>query len=273
MEISELIAAAYKEDLPNGDLTTDSLGVSNHFGKASLIAKEDIVMSGVDLFTQCLKHVDENLDIKFFFKDSEYILKGQTVAIIEGNLIAALKAERVALNFIGHLSGVATLTRCFVKAIEGTKCKILDTRKTTPLYRTLEKDAVKHGLGTNHRMNLSDAILIKENHIQVAGGLGSAIKKIKSNTKKPIEIEVKSLEEVEKVIKLGVNRIMLDNMDLEETEKALAVIPKSIETEASGNMTLDRVGDVAKLGVNYISVGAITHSAPCGDFSLLFEWN
>lgn len=270
--IAEMIKYAFEEDLPDGDLTTDSLEKKDYPGKAKLIAKEDLVLSGLTLFEQSIKYIEPNAEVKFYFNDSDFVLKGQTVAVIEGNLIEILKAERVALNFLGHLSGIASLTKCFVQAAEGTKCKILDTRKTMPLYRALEKKAVADGGGTNHRMNLSDAILIKENHIHVAGGLGSAIQRAKSHTNSSIEIEVKSLEEVKKVLKFSVNRMMFDNMSTEEMKEALAIMPASIESEASGNMTVERVKEVSKIGVNFISVGAITHSAPNADLSLLFNW-
>ncbi len=272
MELDTLITNALSEDLHNGDLTTDSLGISNKMGTARLIAKEDLVLSGAHVFTQTMKKMaPENL-IKWYFKDGDLILKKQTVALIEGNLTGVIKAERVALNFLGRLSGVASYTRCFVEKIKNTKVKILDTRKTTPLYRTLEKQAVVHGGGHNHRSNLSDAILIKENHIQMAGCIKEAVTKIRKRSSNPIEVETKNLEEVRMAVELKVARIMFDNMDNETIKKAQALVPKEIETEASGNMTLDRVGSVAELGINFISIGAITHSAPTADFSLLFDW-
>ena len=272
MELAALIDQALNEDIPNGDLTTDSLGLSVKIGKARLIAKEDLVLSGSNVFTQTIRKLAADTILKWYFNDGQMILKGQTVVLIEGNLVGVIKAERVALNFLGHLSGIATYTRCFANRLKNTKTKILDTRKTTPLFRNLEKKAVVDGGGTNHRASLSDAILIKENHIQLAGGIKEAVSKIRTKSSKPIEIETKTLEEVEIAVKLKVARIMFDNMDNETIKSAQALVPREIETEASGNMTLDRVVSIAELGVNFISVGAITHSAPTADFSLIFEW-
>lgn len=272
MSLVQLIEAAIREDLPNGDLTTLSLGQKERKGEAHLVAKEDLIFSGKECFEKTMSRLEPNVEIQWNFADGDMVLAKQVVAVIRGNLLQILQAERIALNFVGHLSGVATLTACFAKKVEGTETKILDTRKTLPGYRELEKKAVVHGGGFNHRMNLSDAVLIKENHIQVAGSIKNAVERIRRETKKDIEVEVKDLEEVKMAVELGVQRILLDNMDNETTAKALKLIPNTIETEASGNMTLDRVRGVAELGVNYISIGALTHSAPCADLSLLFIW-
>lgn len=272
MNLTELIDQALKEDLPRGDITTEALGIATQIGRAKLVAKEDLVLSGSEVFTQVAHSLDPKLEIQWLFKNGDLVLKQQTLATVRGDMLALLKAERVALNFLGRLSGVATLTRCFVEKTEGTDTKILDTRKTTPLLRTLEKQAVVHGRGANHRMNLSDAILIKENHIQVAGSIRGAVEKIRKNLQQPIEVECQTLDDVKEAVELRVQRILLDNMDLQTMKNCLEIIPAQIETEASGNMTLDRIRDVAKLGVKYISVGALTHSAPCADISLLFEW-
>lgn len=269
--MTELIEKAFLEDLPNGDLTTQSIAINTAPGTAKLIAKDDIVLSGKELFQTCFHYIDKDLQFNWQFEDSAFILSGQIAATIRGNIVSMLKAERVALNFLGHLSGIATYTRCFNKQVEHTKCKILDTRKTTPLFRNLEKQAVVHGKGVNHRMNLSDAILIKENHIALAGGIKRAIKLAQQNGRGPVEVETKNLEEVQAAVEMKVDRIMLDNMTNEQIKECLSVIPKTIETEASGNMSLERVKSVAELGVNFISIGAITHSAPCADFSLIIE--
>jgi nicotinate-nucleotide pyrophosphorylase (carboxylating) len=271
LDLDELIDKAIKEDIPQGDATTDALGLKEKVGRARLIAKEDLVLSGSEIFNRVMARLEPNVEINWIFKDGDFILRGQAVAALRGNLVQILKAERVALNFLGHLSGVATLTRCFVKEIEHTRCRILDTRKTTPLYRALEKKAVTHGGGMNHRMNLSEAILIKENHQAMAGGLKAAVEKTRKSTHSAIEIEVRTLAEVEAAVKLNVERILLDNMNDELLKAAVKIIPASIKIEASGNMTLDRVRRVAEAGVDYISVGALTHSAPCADLSLLFE--
>jgi len=268
----QMISEALKEDIPKGDITTDALEKKIHRGVANLIAKEDLVMSGRALFEKTLHAVDPELRCQWSFKNGDKILNRQVVCNIHGNLITLLKAERVALNFLGRLSGIATLTHQFAQACAGTETQILDTRKTTPLYRALEKKAVVHGGGTNHRMNLSDAVMIKENHLFVGGGIEKTIAQIRAKTQLPIEVEVKNFSEVETVCQLDVQRIMLDNMSTKEMARCLGVVPDTIETEASGNMTLDRIPEVAGIGVNFISVGALTHSAPTADYSLLFQW-
>lgn len=272
MTAIELIRASLKEDIPAGDITTDSLGIKEKLGRARLVAKEDLVLSGRDFFAATMKEMNSELMIHWQYDEGAFVLSGQTLASITGNLLPVLQAERVALNFLGHFSGIATYTRCFVKEVEGTHCQILDTRKTLPLYRAWEKQAVLHGRGHNHRMSLSEAVLIKENHIRVAGGLREAITRTREKTSKPIEIECCTIEEVLVAASMGVQRILLDNMSNDLMRVALEKIPKSIEVEASGNMSLERVKSVAELGVDFISVGAITHSAPCADFSLQFDW-
>nr|BFD60315.1 carboxylating nicotinate-nucleotide diphosphorylase [Bdellovibrio sp. CKG001] len=272
MTLLELIRAAIKEDMPNGDVTTESLALKPRMGRARLKAKEDIVLSGAMAFEQSMQSLEPTCRIKWHFEEGDEILKNQIICTIEGDLVQILKAERVALNFLGHLSGIATHTRRFVKKIEGTKTKILDTRKTTPAFRDLEKRAVAHGGGVNHRMNLSTAILIKDNHISVMGGITNAINRVREHSNLPIEVEAANLDGVKEAVSMKVQRILLDNMDNDTLKKALEIIPAEIETEASGNMNLDRVASVAALGVNYISVGALTHSAPCADVSLVFQW-
>lgn len=270
--MQSLIEQAYKEDMPHGDLTTDSLGVQEKLGIAQVVAKQDLIVSGCEVFTHCLKHCDKDLNTSWYFQDGDKVLNGQTLVQIDGNLVSLIKAERVALNFLGYLSGIATQTNEFVKACKGTKTKILDTRKTLPTYRSLAKEAVRHGGGTNHRMNLSDAIMIKENHVVLAGGFRQAIEQVKSQSSRPIEVETTNLEEVKEAVAQEVAQIMLDNMSLEMMTEALKLIPSSIKTEASGNMTLQRIPEVASLGVDFISVGALTHSVKNADFSMLFNW-
>ena len=271
--IKDLIEKAFQEDIPDGDITTLSLGAQEKFGIAKLIAKQDFILSGTKIFEDCLAHCDPQLKVTWHFKNGDEVLSGQSLCQIEGNLLRLIQAERVALNFLGYLSGIATKTNNFVKACLGTKTQILDTRKTLPLYRSLAKQAVTHGGGTNHRMNLSDGILIKENHIAIAGGIRSCLTQVRKFSEHPIEIEVKNIDEVKEAVLFGVERIMLDNMTLELMDECLKIIPDSIETEASGNMTLDRVPAVAALGVNFISVGALTHTVNNVDLSLLFDWN
>ena len=272
MTLMDLIQAALREDMPQGDLTTDSLALVPRFGQAKLIAKEDLVLSGTLPFEQTMLAMDPSAKVQWHFKEGDMILNRQTICHITGDLIQLLKAERVSLNFIGHLSGIATLTRCFVENVKHTHCKIIDTRKTLPAFRDLEKKAVVHGGGQNHRFGLSDAILIKENHITVAGGLAKAVERIREHTKERIEVECETLEDVREAVRMKVERILLDNMSNDLMAKALDLMPDETLAEASGNMKLDRVKSVAELGVDFISVGAITHSAPTADVSLLFDW-
>ncbi len=272
MNLEQYVEMALKEDLPEKDLTTDSLGVTEKLGRCRLLAKEDLVLSGVDFFTTAMKKMDAQCTVKWHFKEAQLVLKGQTVATISGNLIQILKAERVALNFLGHLSGVATLTNCFVKMIDHTTCQILDTRKTTPGFRTFEKKAVADGGGKNHRLNLSTGVMIKENHIVVAKGLKNAINLVRKNTPSPIVVEVKDKDEAVLAMECGAKHLLLDNMTNEQMSEIIKLKASGVVLEASGNMHLDRVKSVAELGVDFISVGALTHSAPTADFSLLFDW-
>jgi nicotinate-nucleotide pyrophosphorylase (carboxylating) len=273
MDINQLVERAINEDIPYGDKTVEALGIKDSTGDVKLVAKEDLIVSGSELFEQTVLHLDPSARLQWHFSNAQFVLAGQTVCSITGSLPKLIQAERVALNFLGHLSGIATYTKCFVNALGESKTRILDTRKTTPLYRALEKQAVKHGGGLNHRMNLSDAIMIKENHIRMSNGLKNAVSKIREATNDPICLEVTSLEELSDAIELKVERVLLDNMSNEQLKKALEMLPDRIESEASGNMSVQRVAEIKDLGLNFISVGAITHSAPTADFSLLFDIN
>jgi nicotinate-nucleotide pyrophosphorylase (carboxylating) len=272
MNLLELIRAALKEDMPNGDLTTESLALSPRPGRAKLIAKQDLILSGTAAFEQTMHALEPGAKLKWHFEEGDQILNKQIICTIQGDLIQILKAERVALNFLMHLSGIATFTSQFVKKVAGHKTKILDTRKTLPGYRELEKRAVLHGGGINHRMNLSDAVLIKDNHISVMGGITAAVTRVREHAKGPIEVEARTLDDVRECVELKVNRILLDNMNNELLTEAVQIIPAGIETEASGNMNLERVASVAATGVHFISVGALTHSAASADVSLMFHW-
>ena len=272
MNTLDLIKAALREDMPSGDVTTESLAMKPKAGEALLKAKEDLVLSGANVFEETMLFLEPQVRIKWQFNEGDLVYKGQNICSIEGDLLQILKAERVALNFIGRLSGIASLTRKFVKEVENTQAKILDTRKTTPLLRSLEKRAVTHGGGYNHRFNLSDAVLLKDNHITLMGGISPAVNRLRQNCTLPVEVEVSNLGQIRECINLKVERILLDNMNNEMLKAALEIIPKEIQTEASGNMNLGRVKSVAQLGVNFISVGALTHSADCADMSLLFDW-
>ncbi len=276
MSSSDLIRAALREDLPNGDLTTDSLGFPPQPGRARLLAKQDMVLSGSSLFEQTVAMLDNSCRFYWHFEDGASVLKNQVLCTLQGDLVQILKAERVGINFLMHLSGIATLTRSFVDAVQGTKTQILDTRKTLPGFRDLEKKAVVHGGGHNHRADLSSVLLVKDNHIRLAGGIRAAVQRIRTNSLAPLIVEAESMEEVRECIDvhatIPLQRILLDNMGNETMKQALQIIPNEIETEASGNMHLGRVTSVAKLGVTFISVGALTHSAPSADVSLKLDW-
>ncbi|HAG91597.1 MAG TPA: carboxylating nicotinate-nucleotide diphosphorylase [Bdellovibrionales bacterium] len=268
-----LLDMAFEEDLPQGDITSEAVVPKDRMILASLKAKEDLVLSGKECFERAMMKIDPTLSFQWHFKDSDFVYNQQTVCLIEGSALSILKAERVALNFLGKLTGIATLTRCFVEKLHGTKTQILDTRKTTPGWRELEKKAVVHGGGKNHRMNLSDGILIKDNHIRAAGSIRDAVLRMRKHSDLPIVVECSDLSEVQQAVSENVDRILLDNMNLDALKVCLESIPGHIHTEASGNMNLERIRSVAELGIDFISVGQITHSAPCADLSLLFDWS
>ncbi len=267
----ELVNHALKEDAPEGDITTDSIIPDNELCRANLVAKEDMVICGLDLFAAVFRRVDPKVDSKNLVKEGDFVKAGTVVAQLSGPVRAILTGERVALNFIQRLSGVATLTRKYCTAVEGTGCVILDTRKTTPLYRDLEKYAVRCGGAENHRRDLSSAVLIKENHIRIAGSIESAVRDVRNNLgeRKFVEVEVESLDQIEEALDAKVNRIMLDNMLPAKIKKGVALIGGRAETEASGGIKLSNIRAYAKTGVNYISVGALTHSPQSADLSLL----
>ena len=270
--VDKIIMAALDEDLTSYDLTSEYLFDENHFSKAKLIAKEDGVISGVDVFERTFSLVDSDVHIHWYVSPGDSIKRGEILAEIEGRTKSLLFAERTGLNFIQRLSGIATETRKYVQQVELYSTKIVDTRKTAPGMRVLDKRAVKDGGGYNHRFNLSDGILIKDNHIQASGGISQAIKKVKEHVPHTmkIEIEVESLEGLSEAIDAGADIVMLDNMTDEMMEIAVKNASGKVLIEASGNMTLERVEKVAKLGVDIISVGALTHSVRALDISLRF---
>lgn len=278
-----LITAALAEDLGSGDLTTMAIVPDDLVSTAFLFSKDDGVLAGIDVSMKVFHTADPNLTTNTLFKEGELIRKGQKVAEITGSVASILKAERTALNFLGRLSGIATQTAEYVKRIEGCRAKILDTRKTIPTMRHLDKYAVRVGGGNNHRFGLFDMVLIKDNHIAVAGGIRIAVDNVVSMLHEKdesikIEVECKSYEELLEAVYTPVDIIMLDNMDLAEIERSVKMIRetntengKSIRIEVSGNINLDTVRDVAETGVDYISIGALTHTVRNHDFSLLFE--
>lgn len=270
--VDKIIIAALDEDKSSYDLTSEYLFEEKHLSSAKLIAKEDGIISGIDIFERTFKLVDSDVHITWFVCNGENIQNGQILAEIEGRTKSLLFAERTGLNFIQRLSGIATETRKYVQQVDPYPTKIVDTRKTAPGMRVLDKRAVKDGGGHNHRFNLSDGILIKDNHIQASNGITQAIKKIKENVPHTlkIEIEVESLDGLIEAIDAGADIVMLDNMTDEMMEKAVAIANGKVLLEASGNMTLERVSKVARLGVDIISVGALTHSVKALDISLRF---
>lgn len=272
--ISKFIDQALAEDVGDGDHTSLSCIPASAKGKAHLLVKEDGIVAGVGLALEIFKKVDKALKVKVFIKDGSPIKKGDIVLIVEGKSQSILVAERLVLNCMQRMSGIATATNKLVQLCKGTRTKVIDTRKTTPTIRGLEKWAVVLGGGANHRIGLYDMILIKDNHVDYAGGISQAIHAannyLKSKKKKlKIEIETRNLQEVQQVLETGrVNRIMLDNFSIPDLKKALKLIAGKYETEASGGITEKTIARYAACGVDYISVGALTHSIKSLDLSL-----
>lgn len=264
------IAYYLEEDTGEEDITTNAIVPPGAGCRARIIAKAEGIIAGHEFAGKVFLLLDPNIQYKEIIGDGHRAHTGDTVAMIEGRTRAILTGERVALNILQRLSGIATLTGSFVEAVRGSGTKILDTRKTAPGLRIMEKYAVRAGGGYNHRANLSEMALIKENHITAAGSITEAVKKVKEKTHVPVEVEVKDMDELKEALELSVDRIMLDNWDLESTRKAVSLVNKKVPLEASGNMTIDRVRQVAETGVDFISVGALTHSYIVLDLSLLF---
>ena len=269
--MNELIERFLHEDLGIGDVTTDSIVPYDSTSEAVIIAKADGIIAGQVFACDVFKFLDEHIEYIEIKKDGDHVKSGEKITMIKGKTRAILTGERLALNIMQRLSGIASTTRAFVNAVAGTKARILDTRKTTPGLRLFERYAVRIGGGYNHRTNLSEMALIKENHITTAGSIRNAVKKIKDSSNVPIEIEVKNMDELKKAIEEQVDRIMLDNWTIDEIAKGVEFVRGRIPLEASGNMTLERVRDVAKTGVDFISVGLITHSYKSLDLSLLLR--
>ncbi len=275
--LRELVALALAEDVGDGDWTTLWTVDETARTRAVIVAKEELVVSGVEAALEVFRQVDPELRIECVLGEGAEAGREKAVLRLEGSSRSILTAERTALNFLGRLSGIATLTRRFVNAVEGTGTRIIDTRKTTPGLRTLEKAAVRAGGGTNHRMGLYDMVLIKDNHIAASGGVGAAARRAAAGNRRglPVEVEVFRPEQVEELRGITVDRILLDNMSLEALSESVERVRKWPEPrpqlEASGNMSLDRVRSVAETGVDFISVGALTHSALVADLSLRFN--
>lgn len=271
-EFLECIRRALDEDIRSGDVTTNSIVPVGASLSGRIIAKQNGVVAGLAVAKQVFLSLDRNISFTSLVKDGAMVDKGQLVAQVNGSARALLTGERTALNFLGRMSGVATLTRQFVEAVAGTKAVILDTRKTAPGLRQVDKLGVELGGGQNHRTGLFDMVLIKDNHIDFAGSIRSAVERVRSSgTKLEIEVETRKLDDVREALELGVQRVLLDNMSPEMMKEAVTINAGRAKLEASGNITLDNVLAVAQTGVDFISVGALTHSAPVFDVSLKWE--
>jgi nicotinate-nucleotide pyrophosphorylase (carboxylating) len=270
--VEAAIEAALREDMPEGDVTSESIIPADARSEAFFLAKEDGVAAGLEIASRVFAKIDPSVIFIERFRDGSSFRQGDKLARVKGPTVVLLKGERTALNFLQHLCGVATATRRFVEAIAGTKTRILDTRKTTPGLRLLEKYAVRTGGGTNHRISLSDMVLIKDNHLRFVGSVGEAVRRARSRVRPGIRIEVEaaSLLQVREALAAGADMIMLDNMPPETMHQAVTLAGGRVPLEASGNMTLDRVRAVAETGVDFISVGALTHSARAVDISMDF---
>jgi nicotinate-nucleotide pyrophosphorylase (carboxylating) len=269
--VNDLIDRALAEDVGTGDITTDTLVPEDAYGRATLTQKAPGVIAGLWLAEAVFHRVDPGLRWHVETEEGEWREEG-LVATVTGSSRSILTGERVALNFLQRMSGVASLTARYVQAVEGTHARILDTRKTTPGLRAIEKEAVLAGGGTNHRAGLYDAILVKENHATMAGGVGEATRRaLEVANGLPVEVECATLDEVRAALDAGAPRILLDNMTNEELREAVALTEGRAEVEASGGVSLETVRAIAETGVDYISVGALTHSAPALDISLILE--
>ena len=270
LNADELILMALREDISSEDITTNSVVREKKNGKVQLICKQDGIIAGLHVFKRTFELLDENISVKMYFKDGDNVKNRDIIAEIEGDVRALLSGERRALNFLQRMSGIATYTSNVVKLLEGSSVKLLDTRKTTPNMRIFEKYAVKIGGGYNHRYNLSDGVLLKDNHINAAGGITKAVKMAKEYTSfvRKIEVEVENLDMMQEALDAGADIIMLDNMTPEMMKKAVLMAAGKAETECSGNITKENIKTVIETGVDYISSGALTHSAPILDVSL-----
>lgn len=264
-----LIELALREDIGPGDVTTEATVPPDARGRGRIVAKAYGVICGLPIAAEVFRAVDEEIAFTAHSRDGEPVQPGDVAAEVEGPLRGILTAERTALNFLSRLSGIATLTARFVDAVAPYRAVILDTRKTTPGWRLLEKYAVRCGGGRNHRMGLYDMVLIKDNHIAACGSVTEAVRRVRAaGVKVPIEVEVRDLKELREALELGVDRILLDNFTVEEIAEAMRIADGKAPLEASGGVTLDNVEEIAATGVDYISVGALTHSAPALDISL-----
>lgn len=270
LQADHLILEALKEDISSEDVSTNAVMKEAVRGEVDLICKEDGIIAGLDVFRRVFQLLDSETETEFYCKDGDEVKKGQRMGRVAGDIRVLLSGERVALNFLQRMSGIATYTRSVAALLEGTGIKLLDTRKTTPNMRIFEKYAVRVGGGYNHRYNLSDGVLLKDNHIGAAGGVAQAVKMAKKYAPfvRKIEIEVEDLDMVRDAVEAGADIIMLDNMTPEEMREAVRIIGGRAETECSGNVIRENIAGLAEIGVDYISSGALTHSAPILDISM-----
>lgn len=270
LQVDHLLLEALREDISSEDVTTNAVMKEAVPGEVELIAKQDGVVAGLDVFERVFKLLDEDTEAVFFCQDGGKVTKGQLMGKVTGDIRVLLSGERVALNYLQRMSGIATYTRSVAELLEGTGIRLLDTRKTTPNMRIFEKYAVRVGGGYNHRYNLSDGVLLKDNHIGAAGGVREAVRMAREYAPfvRRIEVETENLEMVKEAVEAGVDIIMLDNMSPEEMREAVRLIDGRAETECSGNVTKENIASLVSAGVDYISSGALTHSAPILDISM-----
>ena len=270
LQADHLIMEALKEDISSEDVTTNSVMKEAVKGEVELICKQDGIIAGLRVFRRVFELLNDQMEITFFCKDGDEVRKGEKMGILRGDIRVLLSGERVALNFLQRMSGIATYTHQVAKLLVGSRTKLLDTRKTTPNMRIFEKYAVRVGGGYNHRYNLSDGVLLKDNHIGAAGSVAKAVEMAKAYAPfvRKIEVETENLDMVKEAVEAGADIIMLDNMSPEEMQKAIELIGGRAETECSGNVTKENIERRTSLGVDYISSGALTHSAPILDISL-----
>lgn len=270
INVDDYIINTLKEDITSEDVSTNAVMPEDRQGRADLICKQDGIICGLDIFTRTFKLLDESSHFETEVKDGDFVKKGQLIGVIYGDIKALLSGERTALNYLQRMSGIATITKEFSSALEGYKTTLLDTRKTTPNMRPFEKYAVTVGGGTNHRYNLSDGVLLKDNHIGAAGSITKAVEMARAYAPfvRKIEVETETFEQVEEAVAAGADIIMLDNMSNELMKKCVDYIDGRAQTECSGNVTKERLKEIAEIGVDFVSCGALTHSAPIMDLSL-----
>ena len=270
LNADELILSALREDITSEDITTNSVMREYQLGEVELICKQDGVIAGLDVFKRTFELLDSKTEVTFTKKDGDTVKNGDKIGVVRGDIRVLLSGERTALNYLQRMSGIATYTRSITDLLKGSKTKLLDTRKTTPNMRVFEKYAVKVGGGYNHRYNLSDGILLKDNHIGAAGGVKEAVQMAKEYAPfvRKIEIEVENIDMLKEALDAGADIIMLDNMSVEDMKEAVKLVSGKAETECSGNVTKENVEKLVDIGVDYISSGALTHSSPILDLSL-----